>query len=105
MTKLSFQLPLKNLDVSDESKKNAMFAMLGVVAIVAIISLVFLFQHVMIVPNFGVGFVAVNVNEKWCNFPGGLVVTDNALVDNLKENLGYKCRHAPDEDAWCCYKS
>ena len=104
MTKLSFQLPLGVPDVSDESRKNAMFAMVGVVAIVAIISLVFLFQHVMIVPNFGVGFVTINANEKWCNFPGELVVTDNFLVDNLRENLNYKCSHAPDQDAWCCVK-
>lgn len=101
MTKLSFQLPLGSLDVTDESKKNAMFAMLGVVAIVAIISLVFLFQHVMVVPNFGTGFQVVNV-EKWCSFPG-LVVTDDDFVNTLREKMDYKCSHAPDQDAWCCF--
>lgn len=102
MTKLSFQLPLGSLDVTDESKKNAMFAMLGVVAIVAIISLVFLFQHVMVAPNFGTGFQIVNV-QKWCSAPKGLVVTDADVMNALHENRGFKCRHAPDQDAWCCF--
>ena len=102
MTKLLFQLPKGDFEVTPESKTNAMYAMLGVVAISAIVALVFLFQHVMVAPGFGQasGFVVRNA-ENLCVDPG-LIVVDNAVVDFLREQRSYKCGHT-NQDAWCCY--
>ena len=102
MTKLLFQFPKGNVELSEESKTNALFAMLGVVAIFAMISLVFLFQLVLVAPGFGEpsGFIVYKASEL-CDDPG-LIVTDNNLVNFLKEKRQYKCSHS-DQDAWCCY--
>lgn len=102
MTKLLFQLPTPQALATDESKGNAAHAMLGVVAIIAIVSMVFLFQHIMVVPTFGdgTGFVVYKANEL-CADPG-MIVTDNSIVDYLKERQHFKCAHTT-QDAWCCY--
>lgn len=107
MTKLLFQLPKPDFEVTPESKINASYAMLGVVAITAIISLVFVFQHMMVTPGFGqfggyVVYPKIAAANDACDFPGGLIVPDNAMANYLKEKQKYRCAHT-SQNLWCCY--
>jgi|SRR3989344_5965106 len=106
MTKLLFQLPKIEAEVTANSKINASYAMLGVVAITAIVALVFVFQHMLVTPSFGdsTAYVISESAASKCQEPEGMLVSNKEgnLVNYLREKQDYSCRHIAQE-AWCCY--